>query len=60
LDVAGRGMVDIVDMGIVTNSFNSVIGGSLYNPAADLTGTGAVNIIDIGIEGYFFGASVFY
>jgi hypothetical protein len=56
LYVAGRGMVDIVDMGIVTSSFNSVIGGSLYNPAADLTGTGAVNVTDIGVEGYFSGA----
>ena len=56
LDIAGRGTVDLVDFGIVASSFNSLIGGSLYKPAADLTGDGTVNIVDICLLSAFYNA----
>jgi hypothetical protein len=56
LDIAGRGAVDIVDYGIIASSFNSRIGSSKYNAAADLTGGGVIDIIDITLLSAFFNA----
>jgi len=56
VDIAGRGIVDIVDFGIVVATFDRSIGSPFYDPAANVTGSGTVNINDVGIMSAFFGA----
>jgi glucose/arabinose dehydrogenase/plastocyanin len=46
-DVNGDGKVDILDIFIVANAFNSKPGDTAYNPQVDLDQNGMVNILDI-------------
>lgn len=59
LDLANRGYVDIVDVTVATNAFNSVMGNPSYNPAADVSAAGTVNIVDVTIIESFFNARDF-
>jgi len=56
LDIAGRGVVDIVAFSVAAMAFNSHPGSSNYNPLADLAGTGTVDINDIAMLIAFFNA----
>jgi hypothetical protein len=56
IDVAHRGIVDIVDFGIVALAFDSSMGSPLYSAVGNLTATGTVNINDIGIVALFYEA----
>lgn len=58
-DVAHRGVVDIVDFGILAHNFGSVRGTPGYNPALDLAARGMVDIVDIGIAAIDYGVPIF-
>jgi len=60
LDIAGRGIVDIVDFATVAADYGSSIGSSRYNPAADLNGDGTISIVDVSMVAYYYGTTVFY
>jgi hypothetical protein len=53
-DISHDGVVGILDLGLLADSFGSVSGDSKFNPDADLTGGGAnppdgkINILDLG------------
>lgn len=56
LDIAARGTVDIVDVGIVTAAFDSTPGTTNYSPSIDVAGRGIIDIVDVGMLFAFYGA----
>lgn len=56
LDIAARGTVDIVDVGIILSAFDSYPGSPLYNSRADVGARGSIDIVDVGMLFFFYGA----
>jgi nitrous oxidase accessory protein NosD len=56
LDIAARGTVDIVDVGIVATAFDSYPGSPLYSSRVDVGARGSIDIVDVGMLFVFFGA----
>jgi hypothetical protein len=56
LDIAARGTVDIVDVGIVTAAFDSYPGSPLYSSRTDVAARGSIDIVDVGILFAFYQA----
>ncbi len=59
VDIDGNGVVNIIDIGILTASYGATLGSPNYNPRADLDANGTINIIDVSIGGAYFGAPDF-
>lgn len=59
VDIAGNGVVTIVDIGIVNINYGRSIGQPNYNPQADLIAGGLITIVDISIEQFNYGAPVY-
>jgi phosphate transport system substrate-binding protein len=60
LDMNGRGVVDITDVGTVLAAYGTSIGNPGYNPLADLNGSGTINIFGLGPLFANYGFKVFY
>lgn len=58
-DIAGNGVVSIVDAGIVFAQFGKTSTDPLFNPKADLDTDDKITLIDAGIEAALYGATVF-
>ncbi len=59
VDIDGNGIVNIIDIGILTASYGTSLGSPNYNPRADIDANGTINIVDVGIVGSYFGAQDF-
>lgn len=60
LDMANKGLVNIIDVGIVYAQYGLTSASPNFNPLADLDGNGVINIIDAGIIALNFDAPAFY
>lgn len=60
VDVAHRGQVDIVDVGIVFLRYGSTVGSANYLAIADLDGNGIIDIIDAGVVAVSYGYPAYY
>lgn len=56
LDIAARGTVDIVDVGIISSAFDSYPGSPLYSARTDVGAMGSIDIVDVGMLFFFYGA----
>ncbi len=54
-DASGDGSVDILDLGMIGQSWGSSSGDEGYNDSADLNGDGVVNLLDLAIIGQNWG-----
>ncbi len=59
VDIDANGVVNIIDIGILTASYGASLGSPNYNPRADIDANGTINIVDVGIAGAYFGAPDF-
>ncbi len=59
LDIAGTGVINIVDLIRVAISFSSTVGSPNYDPRADVNGDGVINIIDLSRVAFYFTTPVF-
>lgn len=46
-DIDADGQVNVFDVFVIAESWNTQVGEALYNPAADLDGDGVINVFDI-------------
>ena len=59
LDIAGTGVINIVDLIRVAISFSSTVGTSNYDPRADVNGDSVINIIDLSRVAFYFTTPAF-
>ena len=59
IDIAARGIVDIIDAGFMFVRFNSTPTSPNWDPRADLLNAGVVNIIEVGILEVRYSSPVF-
>ncbi len=59
LDIAGTGVINIVDLIRVAISFSSTVGSPNYDPKADVNGDGVINITDLSRVAFYFTTPVF-
>ena len=48
-DANGDNHVNIIDLGLLADHYNSVLGDGVYDPQEDFNGDGHIDIVDLGI-----------